>query len=298
MKITTDYRCPRFAERPIGPGYPCFIVAEMGASHGQSLEVALELIALAAIAGADAIKFQHYTPDTLLGPGRDLVLKEGPWAHQSMRDLYARSMMPWEWTPRLIAEAQRQGIIWFSSVYDCSSVDFLEPFNPPAYKIASFEARDRVLLARVQQTGRPIIVSTGMMPNETDLWPLWWQSRPDTAILYCVSSYPARPDEVGLSDDLFLSAGPYWGFSDHTTSIGVPVAAVTLGACVIEKHLQLDSSSAPEHADQLFAIKATRFHEMVRAIRDAESARKPRVGDPEAASRALLRKPGGFRGDS
>jgi N-acetylneuraminate synthase len=265
------------AGREIGPKEPPFVIAEMSGNHGGTLERALAVVNAAADCGADAIKFQTYTPDTITLKNIDprfTADATGPWAGQTLYDLYEEAHTPWEWQPALFAEARRRSIIPFSSAFDATAVDFLETLDCPAYKVASFEMIDLPLIERIARTGKPIIISTGMAK---------WREIAEAidaahgaasiAILKCTSDYPARPADMHLATipDLVASFDLPVGISDHSLGIAVPVAAVTLGACIVEKHFCLGRCGACE-SDYSFSLEPKEFTEMVKAVRTAWEA--------------------------
>lgn len=255
---------------------PVIIIAELSANHNGSLETAIATIKAAKRAGADAIKLQTYTADTITLNVRkdDFKLKQGTiWDGKYLYDLYKEAHTPWEWHPQLFEAAKAEGLICFSSPFDKTAVDLLESLNTPAYKIASFEITDIPLIEYVASKNKPVIISTGIA-DDTDI-----QLAVDTcrnvgndqiALLKCTSSYPAPIEEANLSmiPDLSHRYGVISGLSDHTLGISLPVAATILGARIIEKHFILDKSvSGP---DASFSLDETEFTQMVKAIREAE----------------------------
>jgi pseudaminic acid synthase len=264
--------------RLVGPGQPTYIVAELSANHSGSLETALELVRAAKQAGADAVKLQTYTADTLTIRSDRPEFRIGGgtlWDGRTLYDLYQEAATPWDWHADLFAEARRLGIDCFSTPFDASAIDFLEALNPPAYKIASFELVDLALLHRVAVTRRPIILSTGMATLEeiTDAVTVLREAGcRELALLKCTSSYPAPPAEANLRtiSDLAARFNCPVGLSDHTLGIACPVVAVSLGACLIEKHFTL-SRKLPG-PDSAFSLEPAEFADMVRAIRVAEAA--------------------------
>lgn len=295
----------------------CFIVAEMSCNHGQERARAHALVDAAANAGADAIKFQTYSPATMgyTRGQQGLEIEEGPWKGMTPYQLYRDACMPWEWHEKLFSHARKRGLIPFSTPYDRTAVDFLEQFDPACYKISSFELTDLELIKYVASKGRPMILSTGMADEQelkTALDAAGCESEyreSQVAVLHCVSKYPTEPKEADFNK-MYLQTGwivPYtntWGFSDHTLSIGVPVAAVVKGAWLIEKHLTI-SRDIPTF-DQTFSLGPQEFKIMVQAIRDAEIANRDDrswrkatgeiLDDPEAASRQFRRVSGEGRG--
>ncbi len=288
----------RIDGRQVGPGQPTYVIAEMSANHGQSLSRAFRIVEAAKTAGADAIKLQTYTADTLtIRSDRKpfLVGKGTLWEGRTLHDLYSEAHTPWEWQPRLKQAADRLGLDCFSSPFDATAVDFLERMNVPAYKIASFEIVDTGLIRRVARTGKPIILSTGMATLaeiEQALQTARDEGATDLALLKCTSAYPSPPEEMNLRTipDLAQRFGIPVGLSDHTLGIAVPTAAVTLGACIIEKHLTIDRDfPGPDNA---FSLEPAEFHEMVQAVRTVEQAlgiARFGAGPKEAASRAFRR---------
>jgi N-acetylneuraminate synthase len=266
------------AGRPVGPEYPAYIIAELSANHGQSFEQAEALVRSAADAGADAVKVQTYTPDTLtLRCDRDCFRIRGGtvWDGTTLYDLYEQAQMPWAWQPRLKAVAEGLGLAFFSSAFDPTAVDFLEGLGVPAHKAASFELVDLPLIERMARTGKPLILSTGMA-SLAEITEAVTAARAagagPIALLKCTSAYPAPPEEVHLRTvpDLAERFRVPVGLSDHTTGIAVPVAAVALGACLIEKHLTL--SRAVPGPDSAFSLEPDEFRAMVEAVRSAEKA--------------------------
>jgi pseudaminic acid synthase len=270
----------RFIEingRHIGPGRPTYIVAEMSANHNQDFEQAVHIIEAARAAGADAIKLQTYTPDTLtIRCANEYFRIQGTlWDGRTLYDLYGEAYTPWDWQPKLKEIANNLGLDLFSTPFDATAVDFLESIDVPAYKIASFENVDLPLMQQIARIGKPIIMSTGM----ADLAEIDEAVRTvrdagggQLALLKCTSAYPAPPEEVHLHTIPHLAEAfdvPV-GLSDHTLGVAVSVAAIALGACIIEKHLTL-SRSMPG-PDSAFSLEPHEFKTMVDAIRTAEQA--------------------------
>lgn len=242
----------------IGPGAAPFIIAEMSGNHGQSIEKAKALIDAAANAGAHAVKLQTYTPDTItLDVHENEFFINDPnslWEGNSLYNLYREAMTPWEWHAELFQYAEQQGLLAFSTPFDLSAVAFLETLNPPCYKIASFENIDHALLAAVAQTGKPVIVSTGMATQAElaeSVQVLRDNGCKDLILLKCTSNYPARPVDANLRTIPHLAElfDCQVGLSDHTPGVGVAVAAVALGATVIEKHFVLDRNGGEVDAE-------------------------------------------------
>lgn len=255
-----------------------YIIAEISANHNGSLDAALEMVRIAADCGADAVKIQTYTADTLTldCDNEYFRIKGGTiWDGQTLHDLYQEAYTPWEWHEAIFAEAKRVGIDCFSTPFDETAVDFLEQFDPPYHKIASFELVHHPLLRRVAATGRPVILSTGMASLReiaAAVEVLRENGCSDLTLLKCTSSYPAPPEEANLARIPHMAAAfdCRAGLSDHTLGIAVPIAAVVLGAEVIEKHF-CRSRSEPG-PDSAFSLGPSEFREMVEAIRVAEKA--------------------------
>ncbi len=262
--------------RRIGPGLPTYIVAEMSGNHNQKFGDAVRIIEAAKEAGADAVKLQTYTPDTLtIDCDNEYFRIQGtPWEGQKLYDLYGQAFTPWDWQPRLKEIANGSGLDLFSSPFDETAVDFLEGMKIPAYKIASFEIVDIPLLRKIAKTGKPVILSTGMatLKEIRDAGEVLGQHGSPMVLLKCTSSYPAPVDEMNLRTipDLAKAFQCPVGLSDHTMDIAVPVAAVALGACVIEKHLTL--SRAAGGPDSAFSLEPGEFESMVKAVRVAEES--------------------------
>ena len=255
-------------DRNIGPEYEPFIICELSGNHNGSLKRALKLLEAAAETGADAIKIQSYTPDTITidhdGPG--FRIEGGPWDGRTLYDLYGEAQTPFEWHEHLFRRARELGVTLFSTPFDDSAVDLLEGLGAPAYKIASFEAIDLPLIAYVASTRKPMIVSTGMANlNEIDeaVRTARESGCEDIVLLHCVSSYPA-PDEqsnVRIVPDLAEKFGVVSGLSDHTFGSAVAVASIALGGAVVEKHFTL--SRADGGPDASFSLEPDEFKSLV-----------------------------------
>jgi pseudaminic acid synthase len=284
--------------RKIGYGHPVYIVAEMSANHNQDFEQAVKLVHAAKDSGADAIKLQTYTPDTMTIDCDNEYFRIGNgtiWEGKTLYDLYKKAYTPWEWQPKLKEIANDLGMDLFSSPFDKSAVDFLEKMNVPAYKIASFELVDIPLIQYIAQTGKPIIMSTGMASlAEVDeaVTAARKAGCKEIALLKCTSAYPADPAEMNLRTIPHMAEafGLPVGLSDHTLGIAVPAAAVALGACIIEKHFTL-SRNVPG-PDSAFSLGPNEFKAMVEAVRTTEKALGKinyAVTEKEAASRVFRR---------
>ena len=264
-------------KRTVGDDAPVFIIAEMSANHGRDFGQAVEIVRAAHAAGADAVKLQTYTPDTMtLKCDSDLFRIHGTaWDGRTLHDLYAEAYTPWEWQPKLKEVADDLGILLFSSPFDFTAVDFLEEMDVPCYKIASFELVDLPLIRRVAATGKPVIMSTGMA-SEAEIAEGVEAFRDEggreLVLLKCTSAYPALPEEMNLRTIPYLAEkfGVVAGLSDHSLGTAVPVAAVALGAGVIEKHLCLSRSLGGPDAG--FSLEPDEFKSMVDAVRIAEKA--------------------------
>jgi len=263
--------------RVIGPGHPAYVIAEVSANHRQKFDQAVAIMRAAQKAGADAIKLQTYTPDTItIACSRpEFLIKGTLWQGRNLHDLYGEAYMPWEWQPQLAEIARDLGIDLFSSPFDSTAVDFLESMNVPVYKLASFELVDIPLIQRMAKTKKPLIMSTGMATVE-EIEEAVHTAREagatQIALLKCTSAYPAQPEEMNLRTIPELSrrfAVPA-GLSDHTLGIAVPVAAVALGACIIEKHIILSRSEPGP--DSAFSLEPDEVKATVDASRVAEKA--------------------------
>lgn len=263
--------------RAIGSGNPAYIIAEMSANHGQNFDQAARIIEAAASAGADAVKLQTYTPDTLtISCDNEYFQVKGTiWEGRSLYDLYGEAYTPWEWQPRLKEVAERMGITLFSTPFDATAVEFLEKMEVPAHKVASFELVDLALLKRIGATGKPVIMSTGMASlAEIDeaVATLRRAGAGGIALLKCTSAYPAPAEGMNLRTIPHLAEtfGVVAGLSDHTTGLAVPVAAVALGATIIEKHFTMERAAGGP--DSAFSLEPQEFAAMVTAVRETEQA--------------------------
>jgi pseudaminic acid synthase len=256
---------------------PVFIIAELSANHNGSIETAINTIKAAKRAGADAIKFQTYTADTLTidSDKPDFVINGTIWHGQTLHKLYQEAYTPWEWHPQLFHAAAQEGLICFSSPFDNSSVDFLESLGTPAYKIASFEITDIPLIEYVASKGKPVIISTGIAESddiELALDACIRMGNNDIALLKCTSSYPAPIEEANMImvKDLAERFNVVSGLSDHTIGNIVPIVATCFGAKIIEKHFIIDRSLGGPDAS--FSMNENEFTEMVKAVRSAEKS--------------------------
>lgn len=256
----------------------CLIVAEISANHGRSFERAVRLIRAAKACGADAVKFQTYTPDTITldSKNRHFMIKHDKWGGQTLHSLYKKSYTPWEWFKRLKKTADRLGILFFSTAFDRSSVDFLEDLKVPVHKISSFELVDTPLIKYASKTGKPVIISTGMAA-EKEVRQAVQAARsggaPCVALLKCVSSYPASVDEMNLAtlpDMKKRFKCDAVGISDHSLAIEPAIVSVALGGRIMEKHFTLSRSL--KTPDSFFSIEPSGLKELVRSVRSAESS--------------------------
>ena len=284
--------------RQIAPGQPVYIVAELSANHNHDLRIAIDLIGAARDAGADAVKLQTYTPDTITirSDSEPFRIRGGTlWDGRTLYDLYGEAFTPWEWHAELQQKAIAAGMDFFSSPFDSTAVDFLERLNVPAYKVASPELVDIPLIQKAARTGKPLIMSTGMASCEEieeALRAARAAGAREVALLKCTSAYPSPPAEMNLKMIPMLAEKfkvPI-GLSDHSMSLAVPVAAVALGACILEKHLTLSRSM--KGPDSEFSLEPEEFKAMVQAVRTAEQSlgrAEFKIGEKEQASRAFRR---------
>jgi pseudaminic acid synthase len=261
----------------IGEGRPCYIVAEMSANHNQSYQKALEILHAAKESGADAVKVQTYRPETITldCDNRHFRIEEGPWAGQTLFELYQKAYMPWEWHEGLLREAEALDMPLFSSPFDATAVDFLERVGVEAYKVASFELVDTPLVEHIASKGKPVLLSTGMSTlGEIDraVKAIRKKGNNQILLLKCVSAYPAKAEAMNLRTIRNMAEvfGCPVGLSDHSLGSEVAVCAVALGACVVEKHFTL--SRREGGPDSGFSMEPDEFRSMVEAIRSAEKA--------------------------
>jgi len=260
----------------IGAGNPPYVIAEISANHNGQLKNALKLIDMASRCGANAVKLQSYTPDTITldCDHEDFIIRGGLWDGRRLYDLYKEAFLPWEWHKPLFEHASKVGISIFSSVFDNSSVDFLENLNTPAYKIASFEAIDIPLIKYAASTGKPMIISTGLADQE-EISEAIDAARSggcsNLAILHCVSGYPAPISDYNLRTivDMKERFGVVTGLSDHTISNTTALAGVALGASIVEKHITLDRQGGGP--DDSFSLESK---DLERLCHDAKIAWK------------------------
>jgi pseudaminic acid synthase len=270
----------KIAEREIANGLKPYIIAEVSCNHKGDLTTALDMIEVARWAGADAVKFQAYTPDTITLDCHkpDFIIQDGLWKGRTLYDLYKETYTPFEWFPKIFKQAKKIGIPVFASVFDRSSVDMLDGLGCPAFKIASMELTDTPLISYAARKGKPLIISTGM-GNSQDIREAVAASRPDqVALLHCTSEYPQTVEYSTLCDINLLKVDyptiPI-GISDHTPgNVVVPVAATGLGAAIIEKHLKTEDKSGSE--DDEFSLSPEAFKSMVHLVSTTYEALQPR----------------------
>jgi len=257
----------KIGNKIIGENSRPFIIAEMSGNHNKSLERALEIVEAAALAGADAIKLQTYTPDTMTMKGAFVIDdKESLWEGRELYDLYQEAFTPWEWHKPIFEKAKSLGLIAFSTPFDETAVDFLESLNVPAYKIASFENTDLPLLKRVASKGKPVIISSGaatIANIDEAIETLRENGCEDIVLLKCTSTYPATPENTNLLTIPHMQSlfNCHIGLSDHTMGIGVSIASIALGAKVIEKHFTV--SRADGGVDSAFSIEPSELASLV-----------------------------------
>jgi len=281
----------QIGSRKIGPGEPVFIIAELSANHGRNYAAAEDLVYAAKECGADAVKLQTYTADTITLQSDKEFFRIGGgtlWDGRTLYDLYSEAYTPWDWQPKLKELADGLGLELFSSAFDETSVDFLEKMGVRVHKVASFEAVDFPLIEKMAATGKPIILSTGMC-SEAEILDAVQAARSagaiEIALLKCTSAYPAPPESMNLRAIPRLSEAfdAVVGLSDHTLGIAVPVTAVALGAVIVEKHFTL--SRATPGPDSAFSLEPTEFRAMVEAVRTAEKAMGEPTLEPTAAEK-------------
>ncbi len=268
----------RIGNIEIGESNRVFIIAELSANHNQQFDIAVESIRAIKNCGADAVKLQTYTPDTLTieSDKEYFKIQQGTiWDGTTLYKLYQKAYTPWEWQPKLKKIAEEIGLICFSSPFDKSAVDFLEAMNVPAYKIASFEIVDVPLIEYTASKGKPMIISTGIATEEEiqDAINACHRSgNQNIALLKCTSEYPAKIEDANLNSIPYLQKkfNTLVGLSDHTVGTTVPIAAVALGARIIEKHFIIDNKIGGP--DSKFSLEPDQFKKMVDEIRNVESA--------------------------
>jgi len=266
-----------------GEGEPCFVIAEVSCNHRQDYEEAERIVRAAAEAGADAVKLQTYTADTLTLNSREKWFflsgddTPGTWKRKSLYDLYGEAYTPWEWQPKLKALAESLGLLFFSTPFDETAVDFLEEMNVSCYKIASYEATHIPLLKKVAKTGKPVIMSIGLanLPEvELSVKTLKESGCEELAVLHCITTYSDKPEAKNMNlatiRDIAERFDVVSGFSDNNMGIEYPIAAVAAGASIVEKHLLTEYGKGS--FDDRFSLDPTDFKKMVEGIRKATSA--------------------------
>lgn len=265
------------AGRPIGPAHPPYIVAELSANHLGGIDRALKLMDVAQQAGADAVKLQTYTADTITldHDGPEFRIAEGPWAGRTLYGLYEEAHTPWDWHEKLFAHGRDLGITVFSSPFDATAIDLLESLQAPVYKIASFECIDLPLIRAAAATGKPLIISTGMA-DQQEIGEAAAAAHEagdgGLVLLHCVSAYPAAPQDYNLRTiaDLGHQFDAVSGLSDHTLGASVAITSVAMGACLIEKHITLARSDGGP--DAAFSVEPDELADLVTGCRTAWEA--------------------------
>lgn len=291
----------QIGKRTIGLGHPCFVIAEMSCNHRQSYEEAVKIVEAAAAAGANAVKLQTYTADTLTidsdKPYFFVEQEEAPesWKKQNLHALYRTAYTPWEWHAPLKKLAEELGLVFFSTPFDDSAVDFLEDLHVPCYKVASYEATHVPLLRRIACTGKPVIISVGFATlEEVELAVATLRSHGanDIAVLHCVTSYSGSPEPQDLRlstiKDIRERFNLVSGFSDNNGGIEFPILSVAAGASIVEKHLLINKQDGGH--DARFSLDATEFKNMVAGIRKVDAALgQPNYG-PSSATEEKFRQ--------
>lgn len=269
----------KIGSRFVGEGFPPLIIAELSGNHNNSLKRALDLVDAAAEAGADAIKIQTYTADTMtLDIARGEFVISNPdslWYGRTLHELYEKASLPWEWHQAIFARAAEKGILAFSTPFDSSAVEFLADLNVPCYKIASFELTDIELISKVATLGKPMLMSVGMASVDEIAEAVAMARKSgceDIILLKCTSSYPAKPEQANLRTirNLKETFQTHAGLSDHTMGIGVAIAGVALGAEVVEKHFTL--ARADGGVDAAFSLEPRELADLVAETRNAWAA--------------------------
>ncbi|KZM49932.1 pseudaminic acid synthase [Labrenzia sp. OB1] len=298
MTKQKEARCIEIDGRKIGPDHPPYVIAEMSGNHNRDISRAFGLIDAAKESGADAVKLQTYTADTITidhdGPG--FTLEGGLWDGRKLYDLYEEANTPWEWHKELFEHAKSVGITVFSSPFDFTAIDFLEELGAPAYKIASFEAMDIPLVKKAASTGKPVIISIGVssLAEAAETVDAVRECGNDQiCLLHCVSAYPSRPEDANLATIPHLGEAfdVVVGLSDHSPGTALPSAAVALGAAVIEKHVTLArSDGGPDSAFSLEPNELTRLVEDTRAAWAAKGKVNYGVKGEDEARMGRLRR--------
>jgi N-acetylneuraminate synthase len=289
-------RTVSIGSRLVGEGQPCFIIAEIGINHNGDLALAKQLIDASKEAGADAVKFQKRTPEKCVPLDQRDIMRDTPWGRMTYMDYRYRVEFEASQFAEIDRYARESSLLWFSSCWDEDAVDFMEQFNPVAYKISSAALTDDSLLRRHKKTGRPIVLSTGMSTMEQIRHAVRVLDTEELVILHCTSTYPSKPEELNLrAIRTLVKEFPNHpiGYSGHEVGLQTSVAAVALGACVVERHITLDRSMWG--TDQSASVEPQGFHRMVRDIRVVEAAMGDgikRVYETELPIIAKLRRVG------
>lgn len=264
--------------RKIGPGYPTYFVAEMSGNHNQDFDRAIEIIKMAKENGADAIKLQTYTPDTMTIDSDEppfILPSTNTWGGTSLYELYKTAYTPWEWQADIFAAAKQIGIDCFSTPFDATAVDFLSELDVPVFKVASFEVMDIPLIRKIARTGKPMLISTGMATIgqiQEALETVREEGAEQILLLNCASAYPSPPEALNLRNIPHMAET--WdlpiGFSDHSLGIEAALASVSLGACLIEKHITL--SRAEGGPDAAFSLEPDELNALTSGIKVVEAA--------------------------
>jgi N-acetylneuraminate synthase len=286
-------RTVKIGERLVGDGQPVYIVAEIGINHNGDVDIAKRLIDAAKLAGCDAVKFQKRTPELCVPPEQRNIPRETPWGLITYMEYRYKVEFGYEQYAEIDRYCKQQGITWFASCWDVPSVDFIEQFDPPCYKVASASLTDDELLHRLNATGKPILLSTGMSTMEEIRHAVSMLDRDRLIIMHSTSTYPCPPQELNLRviQTLKQEFGLPVGYSGHEVGLQTTYAAVVLGACVVERHITLDR--AMWGSDQAASVEPGGFMRLVRDIRVIEQALGDgikRVYESELAARAKLRR--------
>lgn len=285
----------KIGRRKIGPGQPTFVIAELSGNHHQDINQAMALIDVAAEAGADAVKSQTYTADTITlnSDSEPFQVKvNDAWKGLTLHQLYRQAFTPWEWLPKMKERAEKHNLLFFTSVFDPTAVEFMEKLGVLFYKVASFEVVDIPLLEKIGQTEKPVIMSRGMATDEEvelAIKMLRDNGAPDIALLHCVSSYPAKPEEMNLATIPHLAEkfGVVAGLSNHCLDTIVDQLAVAAGAAIIEKHLTL--RRADGGPDAAFSHESEELKALIKSIRETEVIMgKPQHGAGERESESVV----------
>ena len=262
----------RLGDRLVGDGHPCFVVGEIGINHNGDVEIAKRLIQVAAAAGCDAVKFQKRTPSICVPEAQRDIMRETPWGYISYIDYRERVEFDVEAYQEIDRHCRKHEIPWFASCWDEPSVEFIEQFDVPCFKIASASLTDEALLRRTRATGRPLVLSTGMSSLEQIDRAVAILGSQDLILLHAVSTYPARYDELNLRviGALRERYGVPVGYSGHETGLASSIAAVALGACVVERHITLDRSMWG--SDQAASLEPSGLTRLLRDIRLVETS--------------------------